>query len=77
MRRNELDPQSRVELFAEIATHFRRLVAFPEEATSGVPAEQYVRNVVEVIFRPRTTFERSSDTTAEQAAMRGPRVAPV
>lgn len=75
MRRNELDPQSRVELFAEFAAHFRGLVAFPEEAAYGVPDEQYVRNVVEVIFRPRTTFERSADKSPEQAATRGPRVA--
>jgi uncharacterized RDD family membrane protein YckC len=50
LRRDELDPQARVELFREMATHFRSIVSFPQEATESIPDEQYVRNVVDVLF---------------------------
>jgi uncharacterized RDD family membrane protein YckC len=51
LRRDELDPRARVELFSEIVAHFRSIVEFPEEATFGLADEQYVRNVVDIIFR--------------------------
>jgi uncharacterized RDD family membrane protein YckC len=51
VRRDELDPRARVELFSEIAAHFREVVEFPEEAAFGVTDEQYVRNVVDIVFR--------------------------
>jgi len=54
VRRDTLEPQARVELFAEIAQHFRTLVVFPEEATYAITDEQYVRNVVDVVFRPQS-----------------------
>jgi hypothetical protein len=38
-------------LFAELARHFRRKVAFPPEDIEGVSDEQYVRNVVDVLYR--------------------------
>lgn len=50
LRRNELDPEARVDLFGKIACHFRSIVSFPEEATDGITDEQYVRNVVDIIF---------------------------
>lgn len=50
-RRNELDPESRLELFARLAEYFRRIAEFPEEITIGLSDEQYVRNVVETLFR--------------------------
>lgn len=50
MRRDELDPQSRVTLFEEMAEHFKALVTFPQTATDGITAEQYVRNVVDVLY---------------------------
>jgi len=53
LRRDELDARARVELFGEIAAHFRSLVEFPPEATEGITDEQYVRNVVDVLFRPQ------------------------
>ncbi len=54
VRRDEFDPVDRVELFAELAAHFRAKAEFPAEATDGIADEQYVRNVVDVIYRPRT-----------------------
>lgn len=51
IRRDSLLPDARVELFEDLAKHFKSLVEFPQEATDGVTDEQYVRNVVDVIFR--------------------------
>ncbi len=51
MRRNELVPEARVALFDEIATLFKSKVSFPQEAVDGVSDEQYVRNVVDVLFK--------------------------
>ena len=54
VRRDELDPAARVELFAELAEHFKSVVTFPPEAVEAMPDEQYIRNVVDLLFRTRT-----------------------
>jgi uncharacterized RDD family membrane protein YckC len=51
VRRNEFEPAARIELFDELAAHFRQKVDFPQEATDGVAPEQYIRNVVDVVYR--------------------------
>lgn len=51
LRRDELEPQARIELFEQIATHFRTIVEFPEESVQGIADEQYIRNVVDVVFK--------------------------
>jgi uncharacterized RDD family membrane protein YckC len=53
LRRDELDPIPRVDLFAHIADHFKKIVQFPQEATDGITDEQFVRNVVDVLFRSK------------------------
>ena len=53
VRRDDLDPDARVRLFADLAEHFKTLVAFPPEAIEALPDEQYIRNVVDLLFRPR------------------------
>nr|WP_307726379.1 RDD family protein [Trichlorobacter sp.] len=53
IRREELDPTARLELFRELAVMFRSQVAFPAEAVDGVSDERYVRNVVELLFEQR------------------------
>jgi uncharacterized RDD family membrane protein YckC len=53
LRRDDLEPGSRVELFRDMAAHFRGLVEFPPEAVEGISDEQYVRNVVGALFRSR------------------------
>jgi uncharacterized RDD family membrane protein YckC len=50
LRRDELDPPARVELFRELAKSFKTLVKFPDEATDGLSDEQYIRNVVSSVF---------------------------
>jgi uncharacterized RDD family membrane protein YckC len=54
LRRDEMDPLARVELFRDIAAHFRSIVEFPQEATDGIPDEQYVRNVVDILYRAQS-----------------------
>jgi uncharacterized RDD family membrane protein YckC len=53
MRRDEFDPTARVALFEQLAAFFQSKVAFPEDATDGVPDEQYIRNVVDVLYRAK------------------------
>jgi uncharacterized RDD family membrane protein YckC len=51
LRREEFDPVARVELFAGLTAHFQAKVEFPAEATDGVADEQFLRNVVDVVYR--------------------------
>ncbi len=53
VRRDELEPAARVGLFADLASHFKTLVSFPAEDTDAMPDEQYIRNVVDILFRTR------------------------
>ncbi len=59
-RRNELDPICRVELFSEMAAHFRGVVSFPQEAVDGITDEQFVRNVVDVLMRTSGAPQKST-----------------
>ena len=61
LRRDRFDPVARVELFEDLAAHFRAKVEFPPEATDGVAAEQYLRNVVDVLYRTRADARQGSD----------------
>ena len=53
LRRNTLEPAARAELFAQLAARFRAAVPLPEEVEMDVADEQYVRNVVDVVFQGR------------------------
>jgi hypothetical protein len=53
LRRDEFEPVARVELFGELAAHFHNKVEFPAEATDGVTDEQFLRNVVDVVYRAK------------------------
>jgi uncharacterized RDD family membrane protein YckC len=55
LRRDQLELQARLDLFEPLAAHLRSLVVFPPEACEGITAEQYVRNVVDILFRPRVS----------------------
>ena len=50
-RRDEFEAVARVQLFQELAEHFKAKVAFPAEAIEGIADEQYVRNIVDVLYR--------------------------
>ena len=53
IRRDDLESQARIELFRDLSAYFQTIVTFPQEATDGISDEQYVRNVVEALFRPK------------------------
>ena len=42
-----------MELFGELAAHFRAKVDFPAEATDGMADEHFLRNIVDVVYRTR------------------------
>jgi hypothetical protein len=65
LRRDQLKLEDRIELYSEIASYYRELVKFPEEAVQGISDEQYIRNVVEVLFVKK---ERSSAVPPRTAA---------
>jgi uncharacterized RDD family membrane protein YckC len=52
-RRDKFEDAARVRLFAELAAHFRGITPVPLEATEAVSDEQFVRNVVEVLYLER------------------------
>lgn len=54
VRRDEFDPQARIELFQTLVSHFKTLVTFPQETTDGISDEQYVRNIVEALLHPKS-----------------------
>lgn len=51
IRREALEAADRIALYGRLAAHFREKAAFPEEATLGLTDEQYLRNVVDSVFR--------------------------
>jgi uncharacterized RDD family membrane protein YckC len=63
MRRDTFDPAGRVELFAELAAHFRGKADFPADATDGLADEQFLRNVVDVIYRAKNAVESANTSS--------------
>lgn len=55
VRRDEFDAVARLELFEQLASHFQMKVPFPQDAIDGVSSEQYIRNVVDVVYRTSAT----------------------
>jgi uncharacterized RDD family membrane protein YckC len=51
-RARVLDNEARIKVFDELAAYLQRIVEFPPEATEMIGSEQYVRNVVDIIYRP-------------------------
>ncbi len=49
-RRDQFDAEARVRLFAELAAELRAIAAAPAEAAEGVADEQFVRNVLDVLY---------------------------
>jgi uncharacterized RDD family membrane protein YckC len=77
MRRDSLDDRARVRLFDELAIYFQSLVAFPAGETEPITSEQYVRNIVEILYfrspkarpAPKETVGRfSMSSSAHNAA---------
>ena len=64
VRRDELEPAARVALFTELAEHFKLAVTFPPDAVEAMPDEQYIRNVVDILFRARGSETKTARETA-------------
>lgn len=68
LRREEFEPAARVRLFGELAAHVKERVSIPGEVVEAMSDEQFIRNVVDVLFR----------TSAPSAALHtGPALAEV
>lgn len=50
LRRELLDAEARLELYATLADHYRALVQFPQEVVENLSDEAYLRAVVDVLF---------------------------
>lgn len=68
LRRDEFEPAPRAELFARLGAHFRSLVEFPPDTVESLTDEQYLRNVVDTVFRPRTRETTAKPAAAEPAS---------
>jgi hypothetical protein len=78
MRRDSLDDRARVRLFDELAAYFQTRVAFPASETEPITSEQYVRNIVEILYfrgpkaspapkeTPATVFDVASTHSAAE-----------
>jgi uncharacterized RDD family membrane protein YckC len=53
LRRDEFNPRARAELFARLGQYFRSIVEFPPDSVESITDEQYLRNVVDTVFRSR------------------------
>jgi uncharacterized RDD family membrane protein YckC len=51
LRRDQLSPAARLQVYADLAAYFRALVTYPAEAVEQLSDEAYVRDAVEVLFR--------------------------
>jgi uncharacterized RDD family membrane protein YckC len=64
MRRDEFEPDERVRLFAEFAAHFKDRATFPADILEAMPDEQFVRNVVDILFRTNETKAAAGKSSA-------------
>lgn len=53
LRRDEMEAAARVQLFEQLADHFRAVVPYPPEIAEGMSDENYVRNVVDILFETK------------------------
>jgi len=52
LRRDQLSPAARLRVFRELAEYFRPLAPYPAEVVEQLSDEAYVRDVVEILYRP-------------------------
>jgi uncharacterized RDD family membrane protein YckC len=57
LRREQLSPSARRQVFAELADYFRCAVPYPPEVAEQLSDEAYVRDAVEILYRPETGVE--------------------
>lgn len=52
LRRDELDDAARVEVFKQLAQYFQKTTPLPADFLRGVTDEQFIRNLVDILYRP-------------------------
>jgi hypothetical protein len=67
IRRDEFEAAARVQLFGELAEHFKSKAEFPSEAVADIADEQYIRNVVDVLYRADVRKNPAKNHSAEEA----------
>jgi uncharacterized RDD family membrane protein YckC len=72
IRRDQLEPSARLELFGQLANHFRALVPYPPEVAEQLADEPYVRDVVELLYRPSATSASRPTTSVKTASAASP-----
>lgn len=72
IRRDDLEPTARVRLFSELAGHFKEIVTFPPETVEAMPDEQYIHNVVDILFRTRGGTPSARGASAKKEAEPAP-----
>lgn len=53
LRRDEMEAESRLQFFDKASGELRKLVPFPDDVMEALSDEAHVRNVVDVVYRPR------------------------
>lgn len=53
-RRDKLEENARVRLYREMATDIRERCPFPQEATTNLSDEQFLRNVLDILYADRS-----------------------
>ncbi|MBI2433667.1 MAG: RDD family protein [Candidatus Hydrogenedentes bacterium] len=66
LRREELEAEARVRLYAQMVEHVKAAVTFPEAATLGLNDEQYLRNVIDSLFRKALTASEKRSAPANR-----------
>jgi uncharacterized RDD family membrane protein YckC len=60
LRRDEILPEARIEVFRELAAHLRGLVPFEDKIDETITDEQFVRNAVASIYRNSRSTRRAA-----------------
>lgn len=53
LRRDQLEPDSRLKFFSDASAELQKMVPLPDELKEALSDEAHVRNVVDVVYRPR------------------------
>jgi uncharacterized RDD family membrane protein YckC len=67
-RRDSFEDRARVALFNELAAFFQSQVLFPVEETEQLSSEQYVRNVIEILYSQTALRPKARDVGASALA---------
>ena len=67
LRREQFEPPARLALFSDMAAHFRTLTLFPPELEEGISDEQFVQNVLEVVFGLKPPVLHQPELSVKQA----------